>query len=70
MVIDGEDTRINFTADLAVGFVPFFKKCAMIGGSFTVEEAVKIGDEGRAQALERKAYNRLDFHIVVGRKED
>jgi hypothetical protein len=37
------------------------------GSDITVEEAIRVGEEARMEALEGKAYNRMDFHIVIGR---
>lgn len=69
MAVDREDVRMGFTADLARAFIPLYKKySSMEGSDITTEEAVKVGEEARTQALEGRAYNRMDFHIIVGRK--
>jgi hypothetical protein len=68
MAVDREDVRVGFTAGLARAFIPFYKKYASTEGSdITIEEATRVGEEARAQALEGKSYNRMDFHIVIGR---
>lgn len=67
MAVDKEGVRTAHTGDLAKAFVPWYKQYAQELG-MTVEQAVKIGEDGREQALKGDAYNRMDFHVVVGRK--
>jgi hypothetical protein len=68
MAVDREDVRVGFTADLARAFIPFCKKYAAMNGSdTTIKEAIRVGKDARKQVLEGKAYNRMDFHIMVGR---
>lgn len=70
MAVDHKEIRVGFTADLARAFIPFYKKYASMRGSdITIEEAIRVGEEARMEALEGKAYNRMDFHIVIGRNK-
>jgi hypothetical protein len=68
MAVDRKDVRARSTADLTRAFIPFYKKYASLAGSdISIEEAIRVGEDARMQALEGKAYNRMDFHIVIGR---
>jgi len=68
MAVDREDVGVGFTADLARAFIPFYKKYASLAGSdISIKEAIRLGEDARMQALEGKAYNRMDFHIMIRR---
>lgn len=64
-------TRKDFSIEISIGLESLFERCALMKNTdLTVDEAMDIAVSMRREAEEGKAYLRMDFNIVTGRRPD